>query len=424
MRATAAATPEQQRDETGRPRCVLVTQWYPPERALTPARIASSLRDSGLDVGVLTGMPHYPTGRLAAGYRPSRPMREVLDGIRVMRTPEYPDHSTSAVRRIGNYLSWAASSTLLGQRALRSCDVALVYSSPATAGLPALVGRLLHGTPYVLLIQDLWPDSVFATGYGSPLMNRLKGVLDRMCRTLYRHAAHVCVISPGMVDVLVERGVPRDKLTLVYNWHDEPGPAPTEASSSDDAGPVRLLYGGNHGLAQGLEALVRAAAACPTVELTLVGDGADKPRLMHLARDIAASNVRFLPPVTPERFAGFQRQFDVQVACLGTDPVFARTMPSKVQGILAAGMPLLAVATGDVARVAEESGCGWTATPGDVESIRRALEHVGGTTRSELAQRGARARRHYDVHMGREHNVKRLVEVLLDAARSRRGVLR
>ncbi|WP_324650023.1 glycosyltransferase family 4 protein [Georgenia sp. H159] len=404
--------------------CLVITQWYPPEPARTGQRIAHSLRDSGLGVEVLTGMPHYPVGRVMTGYRASRPTREVRDGISILRTPEYPNHSTSVLGRMANYLSWAVSSALLGQRALRSADVALVYSSPATAGLPALVGRFLHGTPYVLLIQDLWPDSVFATGYGNALITRARGLLDLMCRALYRHASHICVISPGMVDVLVDRGVPRDKLTLVYNWQDEAdAPAPLR-SDDDHTGPVRVLYAGNHGPAQGLESLIRAAAACPTVELSLIGDGTDKPRLRELAQAIDATNVHFLGRVDKEQLDDLQRRFDVQVASLGTDPLFSYTMPSKVQGILVAGMPLLAIASGDVARVAEESGSGWAAPPGDVAAIQEALERVGATSRAELAQRGAKARQHYDEHMGRERNLARLREVLESARHNRRGVRR
>ena len=403
--------------------CLLVTQWFPPEQAHTAERIVHSLQDAGLDVGVLTGVPHYPVGRPVAGYRAGRSVREVRNGIPVLRTPEYPNHSASVLRRMSNYLSWAVSSAVLGQRVLRDADVALVYSSPATAALPALIGRLLHGTPYVLLIQDLWPDSVFATGYGTPLIARAKSLLDLMCRTFYRHAAHICVISPGMVDVLVARGVPRDKLTLVYNWRvdrRDDVPPPSDAR----IGTVRLLYAGNHGPAQGLEHLVRAAAACPSIDLTLMGDGTEKPRLLELAQELGARNVHFHDRVDPSRFESLQREFDVQIASLGAHPLFAHTMPNKVQGILASGMPFLAIAEGDVAQAAERSGGGWTAHPGDVDSIRRALERVSATSRQELRRMGTRAREYYDAHMSRSRNVTLLRGVLLAAASSRAGARR
>ncbi|WP_454085365.1 glycosyltransferase family 4 protein [Georgenia sp. Marseille-Q6866] len=402
--------------------CLFVTQWYPPEPAVVAERITQALRDSSFDVSVLTGMPHYPAGRVFSGYRAGRPVREHLDGISVSRTPEYPSHSSSVVARMATYLSWAVSSTLLGQRALRSADVALVYSSPATSGLPALVGKLLHRTPYVLVIQDLWPDSVFAAGFGTPLVARARGALDLMCRVLYRHAAHICVISPGMVDVLVSRGVPREKLTLVYNWRDDPQPAPPHTIRR--TGPVRVLYAGNHGRAQGLEALVRAAAASPTIDLTLIGDGVDKPRLIQVAKETGASNVYFRERLDREEFEALQGEFDVQVASLGADPLFSYTMPSKVQGILAAGMPLLAIASGDVARAADASGAGWTADPDDVDSIRRALGRIGATTSSELESRGHKARRYYDQHMGREDNLSRLRAILETASSRPQGARR
>lgn len=113
-------------------KAVFVSQWYPPEPAEVPRGIAKALASQGFDVSVLTGVPNYPTGVVADGYRASRASSETIDRLNVKRTPLYPSHDQSAIRRMLNYASWAFSATLLGQRPLRSADVVLVYSSPAT----------------------------------------------------------------------------------------------------------------------------------------------------------------------------------------------------------------------------------------------------------------------------------------------------
>ena len=201
-----------------------ITQWFPPEPVMVPPAIAHALTRRGHRVEVLTGVPNYPSGHVHEGFRAWQPRTDDVDGPNVRRTPLIPGHGSSTVRRMANYVSWAFSATLLGLRTLRRADVALVYSSPASAALPAMIWRRIVRTPYVLLIQDIWPDSVFATGFLTRGWSRrvARAALSRFCSWSYRSAAHIAVISPGAIDLLASRGVPREKLSLVYNWTDEP----------------------------------------------------------------------------------------------------------------------------------------------------------------------------------------------------------
>ena len=128
-----------------------VCQWFSPEPIQQPGWIVDGLRRCGADVSVLTGIPNYPTGVVADGYRARKGYVEDLSGVTVRRTPLYPSHDTSAARRMLNYASWALSSALMGARHLKDRDVVLVYSSPATAALPAMAASRFLGVPYVLL---------------------------------------------------------------------------------------------------------------------------------------------------------------------------------------------------------------------------------------------------------------------------------
>ncbi|WP_114424565.1 glycosyltransferase family 4 protein [Nocardioides houyundeii] len=405
-----------------------VCQWFPPEPAAVPESIAHALRDQGLRVEVLTGIPNYPTGIVAEGYAASRAVSEVQHGIRVRRTPLYPSHDTSAVKRLLNYASWALSSAVLGQKQLRKADANLVYSSPATAAFPAMVAKTLWRTPYVLLVQDVWPDSIFASGF---LSGRLSQVIFRMVDTFvrcaYSMADHVAVISPGMADLLIERGVPSDKVSVVYNWLPEGDSAVDEGATSsvredlgipDDA--KLFLYAGNHGRAQALDSLVDAFMdpATAPAHLVLLGDGVSKPDLVR--RAAGKDRLHFLDPVPREEAVRMSRASDVHVVSLADDPLFAVTMPSKVQSGLATGLPVLVVAPGDSAAVVTGECAGLAASPGDVAAVVEAVSVFNEMTQKDLAKMGERGREAYERLMARGIGAARLAFLLQQAA-LRRG---
>lgn len=410
-------------------RLAFVTQWYPPEPIDVPESIARALHHQGLEVEVLTGIPNYPDGKVRPGFKTGRPARQILNGLRVLRAPLYPSHDSSVVRRMLNYVSWAVSCSLFGQGVLRRADVALVYSSPATAALPSMVARRLWKTPYVLLVQDVWPDSIFASGF----MNRrgaekIRRLVDMFVRRTYAGAEHIVVISPGMADLLEDRGVPRGKISLVYNWLPE---SETRALAQKPDRTVRelvgipdecrvFIYAGNHGHAQALDALVQAFDTPETISghLVLMGDGVQKPHLQTLARGM--SRVHFLPSVGRAAAAALTRTADVHVVSLADEPLFSVTMPSKVQSGLAAGMPMLVVASGDPARTVVDSGAGVAAKPGDVTSIALAARTLLDLPEDALAAMGQLGARTYELEMARDVGAPRLAAII-NSAKSRRS---
>ncbi|NYG54694.1 glycosyltransferase involved in cell wall biosynthesis [Nocardioides perillae] len=380
---------------------------------------------------MLTGIPNYPSGAVHDGYAPWSRRRETLDGIEVIRSPLYPSHDASALRRLLNYGSWAISSSVFGQRVLRETDVALVYSSPATAALPAMVARTLWRTPYVLLVQDVWPDSIFASGFLSGRWGRqAHNLIDVFVRRAYARAAHIVVTSPGMADLLARRGVPQNKLTIIYNWLPEDRSAQPADHDADlkralgvPADSLLFMYAGNHGKAQALDALIDAFTSDETrpAHLVLMGDGVEKARLIDRAR--ASARIHFLDPVPRAEADRLMVSADVSVVSLADEPLFAVTMPSKVQSGLASGRPLLVIARGDAADVVTGSGAGVAAAPSDPVAIAEAVAKLSATSLHELTLMGRRGLEVYRSQMARDVGAKRMRAVLRDAARRSRTAI-
>src|SRR5690606_26748282 len=129
--------------------------------------------------------------------------------------------------------------------------------------------------------------------------------------------------------------------------------------------------------------------------------------------------VHFLDPVDRRTAADLIRDADVSVVALADEPLFAVTMPSKVQTGLASGKPLLVIAHGDAAAVVEEAAAGASAAPGDVASIVAAIQSLASLPTAELQAMGTRGRQLYRSQMARAVGLVRLSEILTDA--SRRG---
>ncbi|MFF5182085.1 glycosyltransferase family 4 protein [Micromonospora sp. NPDC000316] len=379
----------------------IITQWYDPEggSAVLPGIISRSLAALGHEVHVLTGFPNYPSGRLSPGYRVRPYQFEMMNGISVHRVPLVPSHDRSAIGRAANYLSFAAS-TAVRLDLLRKVDVWLVYSSPATVALPAIIARRLHGRPYVILMEDLWPDTLAESDYVRPgrRTDLIIRSLHRFCDAAYRSASSVAVIAPGMADILASRGVPRDKVSVVYNWVDErvfrPRPPDPQLAATLGLQGFVVMYAGSMGNLQGLDVAVDALeylADIPDLTLVFAGSGVEEARLRERAARYAPGRVVFLGQQPLERMVELMPLGDVQLISLRDQPFLRSIMPSKVQSTLACGRPIVAALAGDAARLVDESGAGFVAPPGDApalaDAIRRMYE-LGPAKREELGRSG------------------------------------
>lgn len=409
-----------------------VSQFFRPENVGVACWLPGQLARDGWDVRVLTGVPNYPTGVVPPGYDAGRASREIVDGLPVRRTPLYPSHDDNAARRILNISSWALSSTWYGSGDIRDAGLAVVYSSPVTANLAPMWARLRYGTRYVTMIQDLWPDSVFASGFlaGGPIRRIAEAILGLFAKLSYRLAAHVTVLSPSMKDVLVSRGVPPEKISLVYNWVDEelfaPGAAPDPSLRSElglRPDDFLVMYAGAMGQAQGLGALLDGLARTTSpVHLAMVGDGIDRANLeRHSAELGLAARVHFVGRRPMATMPGLLAAADLQVVCLRDTALFRVNMPSKVPSLLASGHPLLVVAVGDPADVVVRSGAGWAADPADADAIAASLDEAAGLAADSLRAMGAKGRTTYETQMSAAIGGARLSQILRAARGKSRG---
>ena len=406
-------------------RVLLLTQWFDPEPTLKGLVFAREQVRQGFEVEVLTGFPNYPGGKLYPGYRMRWLQREVIDGVRVTRVPLYPNHDQSAIKRVLNYASFAASSLLYGLFMLRRPDVIYAYHPPLTVGVTASLIRLLRRVPVVYDIQDMWPDTLRATG----MLNnaRALGVVAAVCRWVYRRVDQIVVLSPGFQRLLRQRGVPADKVEVIYNWADESAlAAPQGALPAAFPGPerFRILFAGNMGKAQALDAVLDAAALlrarASRVCFVMLGGGVEAARLQAQAAQRQLGNVVFLPPVPMTEVGAYLNAADALLVHLRKDPLFEITIPSKTQAYMAAGRPLLMGVDGDAAELVRQSGGGVVVESENAQALADAAERLAGAGAQELAAKGRQARRFYDEHLSLAAGAARFGAIFERLAAARR----
>jgi len=404
-------------------RVTFLTHYFPPEVGPAQTRLhelAKRLIAAGETVTVVTGFPNYPAGEIFPGYRGKRLMEDSYDGIRVLRTWVFATRSRGFIGRLLNYFSFPVFS-LLAVRKLGPTDIIYVQSPPLFTGLAALWFSRLKRAPYIFNVSDIWPQSAVELGV---LRNRVAiRLAEWLERHIYRGASRITVPTPGILERLVARGVPREKIFLLTNGVDT---AAYNVTSPDRELAQRLglnghkvfMYAGLHGLAQGLDVILEAAKLTrnPDVLYVLVGDGADKAALVAKAQAEGISNVRFLPIQPTSTLPALLNLVYATVIPLRRLDLFKAALPSKLFDSMAAGRPIVAPLWGEAAALVEAAACGLVVEPEDARAVQEAVEKLAADP--ALAQKlGEQGRRYVVEHFNRDDIAKRLIKLLEETAR-------
>ncbi|ACF03071.1 glycosyl transferase group 1 [Rhodopseudomonas palustris TIE-1] len=411
-------------DENSRSLSILiVSQYFFPENFGINA-IAAELAQRGHRVTVLTGMPNYPSGEFFPGYGGVGIRRETYESVDVIRVPLLARGRNSRLKLALNYLSFAISAGLFAPVLVRRRpDVILVYQlSPAILALPAMILRMIGGTRLLLWVQDLWPESLTATG-----MIRSQAILAALrafVRRMYRASSIIAVQSVRFIDFIRPLAPANADIRYLPNTADALY-RPTEVAADDPSRRLfkpgfNILFAGNLGLAQDLENVIEAIdrlKARREIRWTFAGDGVRRGWLeQQIAARGLADNVQVIGPFPPEQMPKLFAIADALLLSLRDDPIFSLTVPSKLQSYLACGRPVLASISGEAAEILKASGAGFAARPGDADGLAGIVTALAD---SSPAQRQAMARAALDYHLreyDREVWIGRLESWLLELA--------
>ncbi|WP_167756892.1 glycosyltransferase family 4 protein [Leifsonia flava] len=399
-----------------------MTQYYPPENALVPYDIAVGLSALGHSVSVITGFPNYPHGRIFEGYRRRFRHEEWADGIRVRRVPHVVSHSRNPIGRIASYVSFGLS-TLAGSSQAYRADVVYVYATQMTAAIAPMYWWSRRGIPYVLHIQDLWPESITGSSMipgGSFVSRAVEAVLGPWLTRAYRRAAAVVAISPTMKDILVARGTAQRSAHTVLNWaldapESEEGPRRIAGTTET----LNILYAGTVGGMQGLDTVIEAAALLEersNIRIDVVGDGPALSSLRLLVEKLGVETIRFHGRIPKSQVRPFYERADFQLVTLRDVDIARGTIPSKFQSSMAWGIPILTNIAGDVATLVGANGLGLVAEPGSARDLAMIFEQAGKLSATQRRRMSANCTRVYEQTMQKTYGVGEIARILVDAS--------
>jgi glycosyltransferase involved in cell wall biosynthesis len=403
------------------------SHYFVPEIGAPSARLHDLGREwvgRGHEVDVVTCFPNHPAGQLYPGYRGGRYLLERLDGMTVHRHWTYITPNRGFLRKTLGHVSFLPSALALSNPRIRRPDVVIGSSPTFFAAMAALAAARRHRVPFVMEVRDLWPAIFVDLGV---LRNRtVIRALERLEMALYRRATRVVTVTEAFRRDLIARGVPAAKVATVRNGADvefwQPGEASPELRRALGLdGAFVVLYLGAFGISQGLSRVLECARALrsdPRIRFLLVGDGAERERLVRQAAGLA--NVRLLEPVDKARARELYRLADVCLVPLRDVPLFETFVPSKLFEIMAMARPVVGSVRGEAAEILEESGAAVVVPPEDSAAMAGALRDLADRSeaRRAMAERG---REFVTKRFSREALARDYLDVLEDAVRETAG---
>ena len=371
---------------------LVICQYFYPEQ-FRINDICCELVKRGHKVTVVTGIPNYPQGKFYKGYGIFKKRKESWNGIDIIRIPLIA-RGKSSIGMVMNYLSFVVSGFFWKLFAKIDADCVFNFeTSPMTQALVSVWYAKKKKIPHYIYVQDLWPENV-ETVLG--IHNKaVIGPINKMVNYIYKNSKKIFVTSESFKENVSARIGDADKVAYLPQYAEEIYIPQQRADVAEIPSnqKFKIIFTGNIGYAQGLDILPKTAEVlrskgCVDIQFVLVGDGRYKEKLMDEINSKQVSDFFVLVDRQPaERIPDLLAACDVAFLSFMDSPLFAMTIPAKLQSYMACGMPIIASASGETKRIIEDADCGMCCPLGDSEALAEIiLKAKASSALDEMAQ--------------------------------------
>lgn len=367
-----------------RPHVVVATRVYAPEPVAAAFRqeaLVRALERAGAEVTVLTSTS---PGR-ARGTRDGRPSH--AGTARVSRFPVKRDRQ-GQVRGYASYLSFDIPLTL--RLLLRRRMDALVLEPPPTTGMVGMVAASIRRVPYAFYAADVWSDATDSVD-GVPQV--VRSLVRWAETTVWKRAARVLTISPGVQRRLEQLAGQRDSFVMVGNGIDTDTftPEGPDAGEDPDGTSPYFVYAGTVSEWQGagvfVDAFARLRQTHPHARLLFFSEGTGRHLLQEAAREQGLSGIEFRDKIPPAEVARYLRGAVAGLSSITPGQGYEFALPTKIYAATACGTPVIHAGEGAAHQRIRDNALGWAcdhSAAGAAEAMRAALDGTGRPSSDHL----------------------------------------
>lgn len=396
---------------------IYIHQYFSTKKGATGTRsyeMSKRLLAAGHEVTVVCGLGETT----AHCYEHSQRINHIeVDGIRVICIAELFENKMGIIQRALSFGKFARTATKVVKDL--KADVMFATSTPLTVGIPGRKGARHLGIPFVFEVRDLWPEIPIAMGVKNPLAI---GYMRYLEKKTYHAAQHIVALAPGIKDGVCRTGYPADRVSMIPNASDcdlwIPNPDKKLDERFGDPDDFRLCFTGAHGKANGLDAVLDAAAELKRrgvkgIRFVFIGYGGQRDRLMQRSKDEGLdTHVTWIGTVPKDELAQIMPRMNAGMMILKNSPAFYYgTSPNKFFDYIAAGLPVLNNYPGWLAGIITQNNCGKAIAPDDPKLFADTAiwmrEHP-----DELRQMGLNSRRLAETEFSRDRLGQQFVETL------------
>jgi glycosyltransferase involved in cell wall biosynthesis len=402
---------------------LVITQYFWPE-SFRINDICEGLKSKGHELHVITSLPNVPEGRFYKGYSLLKKGPKEYKGISLERVRVVPRGKSNFLLLAINCFTFAVNSLFhIPKHIRRGYDAVFVFEpSPLSVAVPAIFFRLLtkKKIPLFLYVQDIWPQSMYLLlGFKEGSHKLLRSVMGRICSKIHRKFDTLLLSSPGFFEKLKEQGVEAEKMVYFPNWAEETPKVEYDIEIADKYavnGKFVIMFAGNLGRAQGLDAVIEAAKLTSenkNIIWMLVGDGTEAERLKEKVVQYGLEDTVFFPGWQSKSIIGrFYSLSCVLLVSLLDNEVLNITIPSKIQTYMLMCKPIIAFMNGIGASLIKDSGAGISVEAGNSTGLAEAVKTLYKMDKEDLKNMGENALTYCKRNFSRDILIEKLESVI------------
>lgn len=353
-------------------RILIVTEYFYPEE-FKINEVAMEWKQKGYEVDILTQNPTYPFGKTFDGFKNQWYSEDSYNGINIYRVKAVTGYKKSLFKKLLKYFTFMILGSFVALKIGKRYDHVLGFDVGALTGMvPAIILKKFYKKNVTLWVQDIWPDSVYA--YGFKKNKQLEFFLNGFVKFIYKNTSNFAISAKGFENKIKPYLSEAKEIKYLPNWADEFDKSLEPFHFSIDK-KLHFTFAGNIGKVQNLDNIILAFGSLShdllqKAQLNIVGDGSHMECLQNLVLTHNIENVIFWGRQPRKDMHKYFLASNFLIVSLIDEPIFALTVPSKMQTYIAVHKPILAIIKGEAAQIVQENNLGYTANPNDIDGIK------------------------------------------------------